>query len=38
VDCGARTRNFDLPEYSAKQNVKLRLVAKAAAAWNWRAT
>ena len=37
VGCGARTRSFDLPEYSSKKNIPLRLVAKAAKAWNRRA-
>ena len=36
TQCKARTGNFDLPEFSSKKNVNLRLLFRASMAWNAR--
>lgn len=36
LKCGTRTKSFDLPEYSSKRNVTLRLVWDAITRWNRR--
>lgn len=38
LDCKAKTRNFDLPDYSSKRHAALRLCFKASLAWNKRAS